>query len=150
MPSATPSITITEGPVSPELRAARDDVISHFLGALGQHLIGVNAVTGIRRRIDQNHQAQFDYDDALVNAVLARCTEVDSGARNVDTILNGTLAPEGAVVMSAGFDSDAGVDSIDVLSGTNVFAPEVHLWISRFAGNQAFRTAASVILLRRN
>jgi type VI secretion system protein VasG len=48
----------------------------------------------IRRRIDQNHQAQFDYDDALVNAVLARCTEVDSGARNVDTILNGTLLPE--------------------------------------------------------
>jgi type VI secretion system protein VasG len=28
------------------------------------------------------------------NAVLARCTEVDSGARNVDTILNGTLLPE--------------------------------------------------------
>jgi type VI secretion system protein VasG len=26
--------------------------------------------------------------------VLARCTEVDSGARNVDTILNGTLLPE--------------------------------------------------------
>ncbi len=48
----------------------------------------------IRKRIDANHQARFDYDDALVNAVLARCTEVDSGARNVDTILNGTLLPE--------------------------------------------------------
>jgi type VI secretion system protein VasG len=41
-----------------------------------------------------NHGASFDYDEALVNAVLARCTEVDSGARNVDTILNGTLLPE--------------------------------------------------------
>ncbi|MEK6297009.1 MAG: hypothetical protein V4793_37735, partial [Paraburkholderia tropica] len=30
----------------------------------------------------------------LVDAVLARCTEVDSGARNVDHILNGTLLPE--------------------------------------------------------
>jgi type VI secretion system protein VasG len=39
-------------------------------------------------------RARFDYDDALVDAVLARCTEVDSGARNVDTILNGTLLPE--------------------------------------------------------
>ena len=48
----------------------------------------------IARRIDHNHQARFDYDDSLVNAVLARCTEVDSGARNVDTILNGTLLPE--------------------------------------------------------
>ena len=48
----------------------------------------------IARRIDHNHHAKFDYDDSLVNAVLARCTEVDSGARNVDTILNGTLLPE--------------------------------------------------------
>lgn len=48
----------------------------------------------IAKRVQENHQAAFDYDDALVNAVLARCTEVDSGARNVDTILNGTLLPE--------------------------------------------------------
>jgi type VI secretion system protein VasG len=48
----------------------------------------------IKRRIADNHQARFQYDDALVEAVLARCTEVDSGARNVDTILNGTLLPE--------------------------------------------------------
>jgi type VI secretion system protein VasG len=48
----------------------------------------------IRRRVLDNHQAGFDYDDALVAAILARCTEVDSGARNVDTILNGTLLPE--------------------------------------------------------
>lgn len=48
----------------------------------------------IGKRVRDNHQAVFEYDDALVNAVLARCTEVDSGARNVDTILNGTLLPE--------------------------------------------------------
>jgi type VI secretion system protein VasG len=38
-----------------------------------------------RQRIASNHKAVFEYDDALVEAVLARCTEVDSGARNVDT-----------------------------------------------------------------
>jgi type VI secretion system protein VasG len=48
----------------------------------------------IKRRVAVNHNAGFDYDDALVAAVLGRCTEVDSGARNVDTILNGTLLPE--------------------------------------------------------
>jgi type VI secretion system protein VasG len=48
----------------------------------------------IRQRVAANHQAEFQYDDALVNAVLARCTEVDSGARNVDNILNGTMLPE--------------------------------------------------------
>ncbi|MDQ0045286.1 type VI secretion system ATPase TssH [Variovorax boronicumulans] len=48
----------------------------------------------IRDRIATNHKAVFEWDDALVEAVLARCTEVDSGARNVDHILNGTLLPE--------------------------------------------------------
>jgi type VI secretion system protein VasG len=48
----------------------------------------------IGQRIAVNHKAEFAYDEALVDAVLARCTEVDSGARNVDNILNGTLLPE--------------------------------------------------------
>ncbi|KVT96506.1 ClpV1 family T6SS ATPase [Burkholderia ubonensis] len=48
----------------------------------------------IRRRIDANHKAVFEWEESLVDAVLARCTEVDSGARNVDHILNGTLLPE--------------------------------------------------------
>jgi type VI secretion system protein VasG len=48
----------------------------------------------IRDRVRDNHQAEFRYDDELVEAVLARCTEVDSGARNVDNILNGSLLPD--------------------------------------------------------
>ncbi|MFN9909616.1 MAG: hypothetical protein ACK56F_26445, partial [bacterium] len=41
-----------------------------------------------------NHRAQVAFDEKLVDAILARCTEVDSGARNVDHILNGSLLPE--------------------------------------------------------
>jgi type VI secretion system protein VasG len=48
----------------------------------------------IASRVATNHQAQFEFDTKLVEAVLARCTEVDSGARNVDHILTGTLLPE--------------------------------------------------------
>ena len=48
----------------------------------------------IKRRIAENLRAEFVYDDALISAVASRCTEVDSGARNVDNILNGTLLPE--------------------------------------------------------
>jgi type VI secretion system protein VasG len=48
----------------------------------------------IRERIAHNHKAAFSWDESLVDAVLARCTEVDSGARNVDHILNGSLLPE--------------------------------------------------------
>ncbi len=48
----------------------------------------------IAQRVKANHGAAFEWDDTLVEAVLARCTEVDSGARNVDHILNGTLLPQ--------------------------------------------------------
>jgi type VI secretion system protein VasG len=48
----------------------------------------------IQRRVAAHHGAAFEWDESLVDAVLARCTEVDSGARNVDHILNGTLLPE--------------------------------------------------------
>jgi type VI secretion system protein VasG len=48
----------------------------------------------IRRRVQENYRAQFEWSDQLVDAVAARCTEVESGARNVDHILTRTLLPE--------------------------------------------------------
>jgi type VI secretion system protein VasG len=51
----------------------------------------------IQRRIEQTHHVRFSYDEALVDAVAARCTEVESGARNVDNILTHTLLPEVSV-----------------------------------------------------
>jgi type VI secretion system protein VasG len=47
----------------------------------------------IKSRIEINHKADFSYDNEIVEVILARCTEVDSGARNVDHILNGTMLP---------------------------------------------------------
>jgi type VI secretion system protein VasG len=51
----------------------------------------------IQRRIEQTHHVRFSFDEALVDAVAARCTEVESGARNVDNILTNTLLPEVSV-----------------------------------------------------
>ena len=51
----------------------------------------------IQRRIEQTHHVRFSFDEALVDAVAARCTEVESGARNVDNILTHTLLPEVSV-----------------------------------------------------
>lgn len=46
------------------------------------------------RRVRENYAASLLYSDAVVDAIAARCTEVDTGARNVDKILNHTLLPE--------------------------------------------------------
>jgi type VI secretion system protein VasG len=48
----------------------------------------------IAQRVAEQHRAALTCTDALVQAVLQRCTEVDTGARAVDHILNGTLLPE--------------------------------------------------------
>jgi len=72
-------------PISDEALA---QVIALKLGRIGQ-------------RIGENHHAEFCWDDALVQAVLARCTETDSGARNIDVILHGSLLPGVADVLLA-------------------------------------------------
>ena len=48
----------------------------------------------IQRRIRENHKIELTYDPALVQEVANRCTEVESGARNVDNILTNTLLPD--------------------------------------------------------
>ena len=48
----------------------------------------------IQRRLEENHKISLTYDEALLNEISARCTEVESGARNVDNILTNTLLPD--------------------------------------------------------
>ena len=48
----------------------------------------------VRRRVKESYGARFDWDDALVDTIAARCTETSSGARNVEKILSRTLLPE--------------------------------------------------------
>ncbi|MCC7684746.1 type VI secretion system ATPase TssH [Janthinobacterium sp. FW305-128] len=82
-----------------------DDVLVNIIGLkLGK----------IAQRIAANHKAEFSHDEALVDAVLARCTEVDSGARNVDNILNGTVLPEIAESVLAKMAEGAAITKIKV------------------------------------
>ncbi len=48
----------------------------------------------VERRLKESHKILLKYDDAVVDAIAQRCTEVESGARNVDNILTNTLLPE--------------------------------------------------------
>jgi type VI secretion system protein VasG len=71
----------------------------------------------IAARVQANHQAVLDYDDALIDTVLARCTEVDTGARAVDHILNGSLLPEVADSVLARMAEGQGISKIKVSAG---------------------------------
>lgn len=48
----------------------------------------------IAARMRSTHRIALDWDPSLVDTVAARCTEVESGARNVDNILSNSMLPE--------------------------------------------------------
>jgi len=59
----------------------------------------IRAIVGLKlaklaQRFTRNHRAEFSWDEAVTEAITARCTEVDSGARNIDHILTQTVLPE--------------------------------------------------------
>lgn len=47
----------------------------------------------VARTLRDNNRMTLEYGDAVVDAITARCTEVETGARNVDHILNGSILP---------------------------------------------------------
>jgi type VI secretion system protein VasG len=48
----------------------------------------------IQKRLFETHKVSLVYDDVLLNEIAGRCTEVESGARNVDNILSNTMLPD--------------------------------------------------------
>jgi type VI secretion system protein VasG len=48
----------------------------------------------IEERVGQTYGAELSWDAAVVDAIVARCTETESGARTIDHLLTHTLLPE--------------------------------------------------------
>jgi len=68
----------------------------------------------IAARVKANHQAELAFDESLIDSVLSRCTEVDTGARAVDHILNGSLLPEVADAVLAAMAEGRAIERIRV------------------------------------
>jgi type VI secretion system protein VasG len=73
----------------------------------------------IQRRLQENHRVTLDYDPALVDEVAKRCTEVESGARNVDNILTNTLLPSISRRLLAGMAEGQKLSTIHVSVGAD-------------------------------
>ena len=66
----------------------------HHLGDMQIRSIVRLKLGKLARRFTDNHKAVFDWEIAVEDAITARCTEVDSGARNIDHILAHAVLPE--------------------------------------------------------
>ena len=48
----------------------------------------------IAKRVQEHYNGEFSYHDDVLLHIIARSQEVDTGARNIESILNSTLLPE--------------------------------------------------------
>jgi type VI secretion system protein VasG len=48
----------------------------------------------LEKRLKENHRMAMEIDPKVIDAIADRCTEVETGARNVDHIINGSLLPK--------------------------------------------------------
>ncbi|MCX5590234.1 type VI secretion system ATPase TssH [Alcaligenes endophyticus] len=91
-----------------------------FMTLKGEALKGIVQlkVQKLVKRMQQNSKIALTVSDAVIDAITDRCTEVDTGARNIDFILRGNVMPllsntllskmaEGASLSQATLDIDA-------------------------------------------
>jgi type VI secretion system protein VasG len=62
----------------------------------------------VGKRLREHQKMEFIYDDAVVSAIAARCTEVETGARNIDHIVNRTVLPEMATELLSTMGTEGG------------------------------------------
>ncbi len=53
----------------------------------------------VKKRVAENHGIVFGYDQAVVELIVSRCTEVASGGRMIDAILTNTMLPELSIAL---------------------------------------------------
>jgi type VI secretion system protein VasG len=48
----------------------------------------------IKKRVEAAHSVPFEYTDAVVQTIVDRCQELESGGRMIDAIVTNTMLPD--------------------------------------------------------
>ena len=97
-------------PFYPIVGEAMKEIVGLKLGRLGD-------------RLQQSHKMGFAYDTSVVEQIALRCTEVETGARNVDHIINRTLLPQISTELLEQMSEEWQPDTLNVgISETGDFA----------------------------
>ena len=96
-----PSMEELTEAIRPELQAhfkpallARMNVVPFFplKGEVLQSIVKLK-LDKVGKRLKQSQMLSFEYDDSVIDQIASRCTDIESGARNIDHIVNKTLLP---------------------------------------------------------
>lgn len=75
----------------------------------------------IKKRIEGNHKIAFSYGDDVVDLIVSRCTDLDSGGRMIDNILTNTMLPEMSIQLLTQQMEGKEIQSINVTAGDDGF-----------------------------
>jgi type VI secretion system protein VasG len=127
-------------------RPDMDKLVEHIRPALSRHFkpallarmtivpyfaIPAEAMRGItelklgrlRKRLMETHKLALEVSPAVIDGIVARCTEVETGARNVDHIISGTLLPRISSEILGLMSSGGRADSLKIdVDGKGGFA----------------------------
>ncbi len=78
----------------PALLARMTVVPYSALGQEALNRIAIMKLEALKRRLQANNGMMLRYSDRLVDTIVQRCTEVDTGARNIDHILAAHVLPQ--------------------------------------------------------
>lgn len=84
---------------------ARMQIVPFYplVGAPLETIVGIK-LDKIGKRLGESQKIAFSYSDDVTDVIVARCTEVDTGARNIDHIVNRTILPELATELLSNMD----------------------------------------------
>ncbi|CAI0746948.1 type VI secretion system ATPase TssH [Serratia quinivorans] len=75
----------------------------------------------VQRRLAENHDIACTFDDAVIEQIVSRCTEVESGGRMVDAILTNTLLPQISHTLLTGSANDQRYRQLHIALQQNEF-----------------------------
>ncbi|NTX79423.1 type VI secretion system ATPase TssH [Serratia proteamaculans] len=75
----------------------------------------------VQRRLAENHDIVCTFDDAVIEQIVSRCTEVESGGRMVDAILTNTLLPQISHTLLTGSANDQRYRQLHIALQQNEF-----------------------------
>lgn len=77
----------------PALLARMTIVPFYPIDAAAMKMIVELKLARLAQRLMESHRIAFDYESAVVEQIVRRCNEVETGARNIDHIMQGSLLP---------------------------------------------------------
>ncbi len=79
----------------------------------------------IERRVQANHNAIFEVSDEVLDLIVSRCTELESGGRMIDAILTQTMLPEISTAFLHRMMEGSQIERVRVGVSENEFSYEI-------------------------